>query len=109
MDWHRWKLAHATGPRASRLVRVGTAPAAIVGQTLHFQLLDDLTVHQVTKRETFDMTLTVKSASELSGTVQTTARYEDFNLSIPDVPFVSHVSDNVTLTLSFTATSAAHS
>lgn len=55
------------------------------------------------------MTLTVKSASELTGTAPTTVRHEDFGHSIPDVPFVSNVSDNVTLALHFTATSEAHS
>lgn len=62
----------------------------------------------MTKHETFDVTLTVTNATELTGTARTTVRYEDFNLAIPDVPFVSNVSDNVTLALSFMATSAAH-
>lgn len=85
-------------------------PASVTaGQTLHFQLVGELTVHQVTKSETFDATLTAKSASELTGTARTTVRYKDFNLSIPDVPFVSNVSDSVTLALTFTATTATHS
>lgn len=87
----------------------GMPASAAVGQTVHFQLVGNLTVHQVTRSETFDVTLTVKSATELTGTAQTTLRYEDFGLVIPAVPFVSNVSDDVTLALTFTATSAAHS
>ena len=87
----------------------GIPASVVVGQTVHFQLVGNLTVHQVTKSETFAVTLTAQSATELTGTAQVTVRYEDFNLTIPAVPFVSDVSDNVTLALSFTATSAAHS
>ena len=87
----------------------GMLASVAVGQTVHFQLAGNLTVHQVTHSETFDVTLTVTSASELTGTVRATVRYQDFNLTIPNVPFVSNVADDITLALTFTATSAAHS
>ena len=57
----------------------------------------------MTKVETFDITLTPVSATRLTGKATVTVRYEDFNISIPNVPSVSNVTDNVTLVLNFTA------
>lgn len=81
----------------------GLPTSIAVGQTVTFKVTGNLTVHQVTKPETFNVTLTEKSASQVTGTATTVVRYADFDMSIPNVPQVSDVSDNVTLTLTFTA------
>ena len=80
-----------------------TASALSVGKAFNFKVTGDLTLHQVTRSETFDVTVTPRSASALTGQATATVRYEDFGLVIPNVPFVADVSDSVVLTLSFTA------
>lgn len=79
-------------------------PATIsTGQTVSFQITGNLTIHQVTRTVTFDAQVTLESETRLTGLAQTTVRYEDFNLAIPNVPSVTSVSDNVKLALAFTA------
>jgi polyisoprenoid-binding protein YceI len=82
---------------------IGLPTNVTIGQTVTFKVTGNLTIHSVTKQETFDVTLTVKSASQVTGTATTVVRYADFGMSIPNVPQVSDVSDNVTLSLAFTA------
>lgn len=82
-------------------------PATITtGQTVTFQVTGNLSIHQVTKVSTFAVTLTMDSASQVSGSATTVVRYADFNLAIPNVPQVTGVSNDVTLKLAFTAKSA---
>jgi polyisoprenoid-binding protein YceI len=82
-------------------------PSSITpGQTVTFTITGNFTVHQVTKVETFTVSLTEKSAKQVTGTATAVVRYSDFNMSVPNVPNVSDVSDNVTLTLTFTANAA---
>lgn len=79
-------------------------PAHIaVGQTVSFQITGDLTVHQVTRTVTFEAQATLESSTALNGQAQATVKYTDFNISIPSVPSVAGVSDDVQLALSFTA------
>jgi polyisoprenoid-binding protein YceI len=82
-------------------------PASVtVGQPFSFKITGDLTIHGVTRSATFDTMATLESDSKLSGQAQTTLNsFKDFNISVPDVPSVSHVSEPVKLTLTF----AAHS
>lgn len=81
----------------------GLPSSVAVGQKLTFTLTGDLTIHQVTRTVTFTATATLTSATELTGQAQTTIHYSDYNISIPNVPQVSDVSDTVTLALAFTA------
>lgn len=81
----------------------GLPSSVVVGQKLSFTLTGDLTIHQVTRTVTFTATATLTSATELTGQAQATIHYSDYNISIPNVPQVSDVSDTVTLALTFTA------
>lgn len=81
----------------------GLPSSIAAGQTVTFQVTGNLTVHGVTKPETFTITLTVVSEKQVTGKATTTVRYEDFGMVIPNVPNVSDVSSDVTLTLAFTA------
>jgi polyisoprenoid-binding protein YceI len=84
----------------------GLPSSVTAGQPVTFQVTGNLTIHGVTKVETFDITLTPVSATQLTGKATSTVRYEDFNIAIPNVPNVSNVSnvtDNVTLALTFAA------
>lgn len=79
-------------------------PTTIVqGQPVSFHITGDLTVHGVTRSETFDAQVTLINATTLTGQAQTTVRYADFNVTLPSVPSVTGVGDTVKLALTFTA------
>ena len=81
----------------------GIPSTVAVGQTISFKVAGNLTIHSVTRTATFTVTLTPKTATQLTGTAQTTINYADFGIAIPNVPSVSNVSDTVQLALAFTA------
>ena len=81
----------------------GLPASAAVGDTFDFQITGDLTVHGVTQAATFAMQVTAGSETELSGSGSTTVNYADFGLTIPDVPFVASVADEVILEIEFVA------
>ena len=74
-----------------------------VGEAYTFQIVGDLTIRNATREVTFDVTLTSLSESRLQGSASTTIRYADWGVSIPQVPFVASVSDQVRLELDFIA------
>jgi polyisoprenoid-binding protein YceI len=74
-----------------------------VGDTLTFTVTGDLTIAGTTQPVTFDVTAALETADTLAGSAETTVLRSDFNLSIPNVPFVANVGDEVTLKLNFTA------
>lgn len=79
-------------------------PASVsVGATVEFQVTGNLTIAGVTKAVTFEVTATLASAEKLVGSAEAIVPLTDFNLTIPDVPFVASVGDEVTLKLSFVA------
>ncbi|HEY7975320.1 MAG TPA: YceI family protein [Ktedonobacterales bacterium] len=81
----------------------GLPSSIAIGQKVTFTLTGDLTIHQVTRTATFTASATLTSATQLTGQAQTTVRYSDYTIAIPNVPNVSDVSDTVTLALTFTA------
>jgi len=81
-----------------------TGPA--IGQSIPVQIVGDLTIRGVTREVTFDATVTPESTDQIKGSAATTIRYADWGISIPQVPAVAGVSDQVQLQLDFVATSA---
>jgi len=79
----------------------GLSGAGSVGQLYNFQVSGDLTIQNVTQPVTFDVTLQAESDSRLSGTATTTITRSDYQISIPSVPFVANVGEEVTLELQF--------
>lgn len=77
-----------------------------VGEALTVQIVGDLTIRGVTREATFDAIVTPQSASRLAGSAMTTIRHADWGISIPQVPAVAGVSDEVQLQLDFVATAA---
>ncbi|MGB1285323.1 MAG: YceI family protein [Aggregatilineales bacterium] len=73
------------------------------GDTLEFEITGDLTIIETTQEVTFEVLVTLDSAEELSGLATATIDYNDFNLSIPSVPGVANVSDEVILEIDFVA------
>ncbi len=74
-----------------------------VGDTIEFTVTGDLTIAGTTKSATFTVTATLESADKLVGHAETTVLRSDYNLTIPSVPFVANVGDEVTLKLDFVA------
>jgi hypothetical protein len=56
---------------------------------------------------TFDVSAILESDERLVGSAETTVLRSDFNLTIPDVPFVANVGEDVTLKLDFVANAVA--
>jgi polyisoprenoid-binding protein YceI len=82
---------------------IGLSGAAQAGQTLTFQITGDLTLRDVTQPVVFDVTATGESATRLTGTATATVKRSDFNLTIPTVPNVANVGEEVTLEINFVA------
>lgn len=87
----------------------GLPETIVVGDTLTFQVTGDLTVTGTTQEVTFDVTARLESADVISGTAQTIIQYADFGLTIPYVPSVTGVSDDVILTLNFVSNRVSES
>ena len=73
------------------------------GQPYTFRMTGDLTIGGVTRSVTFDVTVTPVSESRLRGSAASTVRYADWEITIPEVPSVAGVSDDVRLQLDFAA------
>ncbi|MCY3573510.1 MAG: YceI family protein [Chloroflexi bacterium] len=82
-----------------------SADSIAVGETIRFDISGDLTVRGATQTLTFAAQVTLDHEDQISGSAATTVLYADFGLSIPDVPSVSWVADEVELRLDFVARS----
>jgi polyisoprenoid-binding protein YceI len=65
--------------------------------------MGDLTVRDVTQSVVFDTTVTISDDNRLTGQAVTTVMREDFGLTIPNVPSVVSVEEEVRLELDFVA------
>ena len=81
----------------------GMPDAVTVGEPFSFQVTGDLAIRDVTHAETFDVTITANSESELSGLATTTVLRGDYALTIPQVPSVTGVEEEVRLEFEFVA------
>lgn len=81
----------------------GLPAAAAAGDSFTFQATGDLTILDTTLPVTFDMSVTAVDDATLQGAGVATIRYADFGISIPQVPMVASVSDDVKLEIDFTA------
>ena len=66
-----------------------------------FKLTGDLTIRNVTKPLTWDVTAQVQG-NEVTSQATTTFKFEDFNLTQPRVPVVLSIEDNIKLELDVT-------
>lgn len=81
----------------------GLPSSGKVGDTYTFQIDGNLTIHGVTRAQTFEATITSVSSIQLKGSASATVRYADYKIGIPQVPFVSGVSDTVKIQMDFEA------
>jgi polyisoprenoid-binding protein YceI len=79
----------------------GLSGSAQPGQSFSFQIAGDLTIKDITQPVVFDVTVQVESANRLSGSASTTIQLSDFELVVPDVPFVANVADEIKLEINF--------
>jgi len=82
---------------------VGFPESPVLGETISFQIIGDLTVRDVTNETVFDVTTTPVSDSRLEASATATILRGDFGLTIPTVQQVADVSEEVILTLDFVA------
>ena len=80
-----------------------SADSVAIGETISFDVTGDLTVSGNTREVTFRADVTLESETRLSGTAATTVLHADFGLTIPSVPRVANVTDEVELALDFVA------
>lgn len=85
---------------------IGLPDTASVGESYTFQIVGDLTIRGVTKPVTFEVTATAASDQRLEGTATAAIDYADFGISIPQVPQVASVAEQVRLELDFVALAA---
>jgi len=82
---------------------VGLPDTATVGQSVTFQMVGDLAIKGTARETTFDVTLTPTAENRLEGKASSTIKFADWGVTIPQVPAVAGVSDNVALQLDFVA------
>jgi polyisoprenoid-binding protein YceI len=75
-----------------------------VGEAFAFSIVGDLTLRDITQPVTFQATVTPVSETRLEGSASTTVTRTQYNLTIPSVPGVADVSEEVALEIDFVAT-----
>ncbi len=84
----------------------GLTGAGQASQPYTFQMTGDLKIRDVTKSVTFDVTAQGSSLTQISGTAKANVNRSDYNLTIPSVPNVANVGEQVALQIDFVAASA---
>jgi polyisoprenoid-binding protein YceI len=82
---------------------VGMPDSVAIGDTLEFQVVGDLTIRDVTRSVTFDVSVMVVSPTQITGYGSATVLRSEYGLTIPSVPSVANVTDEVLLEIQFTA------
>lgn len=85
----------------------GLPDEVAVGEPFAFQMTGDLTITDVTRPVTFDVSVTPTAAGALEGLASATFPYADFELSIPASQAVQAVADELRLELTFVAVEGA--
>ena len=81
----------------------GLSGSAAAGDTVEFTLSGDLTIRDTTQPVTFNVTATAVSDAQLEGTASAVVQRADYNLTIPSVPSVADVEEEVELYIDFVA------
>jgi len=81
----------------------GMPESVAVGDSFEIMITGDLTIVGTTLEQVFTVNVTVNSESELEGVGTTTMLYKSYGLTIPKVPVVASVADDLTLEIAFVA------
>ena len=84
----------------------GLSGAAEDGGEYTFSVAGELTVREITRPVTFAVVARWSAEGRLEGLASATVLRPDFGLTVPSVPFVANVGDEVGLELAFTAARA---
>jgi polyisoprenoid-binding protein YceI len=84
---------------------IGLPESVAVGDTVEVQVVGDLTIRDLTQSVTFNVSVTVVSPTQITGYGSATVLRSDYGLTIPSVPSVANVTDEVLLEIEFTANS----
>ncbi|RJP43848.1 YceI family protein [Candidatus Parcubacteria bacterium] len=81
----------------------GLPPRISTGDAFAFETRGDLTIAGITREASFRGAAVLESEGTLTGSAQAVIRRADFGLTIPSVPFVAAVDEEVILKIQFTA------
>ncbi len=81
----------------------GLDGAIAVGETVDFTLVGSLTVRDISQDVTFTVTATAVSDTQITGSASTIILLEDYEITIPQVPNVANIEEEVELYIDFTA------
>ncbi|MAT97307.1 MAG: hypothetical protein CL608_09210 [Anaerolineaceae bacterium] len=81
----------------------GLPASAAVGEEISFTIDGDLTIRDITEPVTFTVVATAVSDTQISGTATATVLRDTYGLTIPEVPNVANVENEVDLIITFVA------
>ncbi len=81
----------------------GMPESVTVGEPFDIQIMGELRIAGASQALTFDTTITLESEERLSGSARSSLQHADLGLTIPSVPFVSDVAEEVRLEIDFVA------
>jgi polyisoprenoid-binding protein YceI len=81
----------------------GLPEQVTIGNALTFQVLGSLTIRSISSPVTFDVNATLVSVDELDGSATAHVTRDAFDLTIPSVPNVANVTNDVLLGIDFAA------
>lgn len=84
----------------------GLTGTAQLGKAFTFQIAGDLTIRDITRSVTFDVSAQGAAQNQITGIAKATVNRSDYNLTIPSVPNVANVGQQVTLQINFVANAA---
>ena len=82
---------------------VGLPAEVAVGDELQFTIVGTLTIREISAEVTFDAVVALESDGRVSGSAAATIQRETFELTVPNVPFVASVGEDVLLAIDFAA------
>jgi polyisoprenoid-binding protein YceI len=84
--------------------RISGLPESVTfGEAFTFTVTGDFTLRDLTRPVTFEVTVTPESDARLVGSAKAVINRADFNLTIPSVPGVANVEEEVELEIDFVA------
>lgn len=81
----------------------GWPDAPVIGETMQLEIVGNLTLLDVTREVTFALTVVAVSETRLEGRGSVTIFYADYGITIPVVPSVTGVDDDLLLEIEFVA------